>query len=175
MKVGPHSGNSLDEIITMKLKEQAMTGSFYWGYSGSLCHPKRVHAFVEEADKIGSPVHLVFSPTISRYNPPKFEKATRFSVDERHWHRLPKFIRLWNCKYAFVASELNTLNAGIDLDDYVVASGDYRGTLLGRYLRGRLNKACAFFIEPRPNVVRKITRVSNLARLVPPYCVFLRR
>ena len=45
MKVGPHSGMSLDEIVLSKHAEEQIHGMHFWGYSGVFCTPKATQEF----------------------------------------------------------------------------------------------------------------------------------
>jgi hypothetical protein len=176
MKVGPHSGDALDTIIQMKFDEERKIGKFYWGYSGSLCHPIIVRGFIEESKKSNRSVSLLFSQTASKYHPPHFRKVREYSEDSQTWHELPAGVHLWNCQYAIVGKELKELTASIRLADYVVGTGNFRGRPMSRYIRGRVSKACAFLgTTPRHRKVRSgDTGIQYHARVVSPYCVYVR-
>ncbi len=49
MKVGPHSGMSLDEIIESKREEEKGNGVHYWGYSGVFCRPLATQEFCKRS------------------------------------------------------------------------------------------------------------------------------
>jgi hypothetical protein len=171
MKAGPHSGNSLEEIIKMKLKEQCEFNKFYWGYSGSLCHPHKVQEFCQQSIKNGITPLLVLSQTKSAYNIGEIKKVYEYSIDNEKWEKLPFGVYLWNCRFAITASNLQKVNQHIDLNEYVVATEKGK-RLLGEYLRYRINKACAFLegASSQPRLVK----VSYIAEVVFPFCIYLR-
>ena len=51
MKVGPHSGMSLSDIIKSKKEEEKTHGVHYWGYSGVFCQPKPSQEFCQWVKK----------------------------------------------------------------------------------------------------------------------------
>jgi len=172
MKAGPHSGDTLEDIIKMKLEEQTKFGRFYWGYSGTLCHPYKVQKFAQEAVNNGVVPLLVLSPTRSAYDVGGIKKIVHeYSIDDKKWNKLPRGVHLWNCKFAITASNMQKVDQYIDLNEYIVASGK-KACPLGEYIRYRVNKACAIFrgMSNQPC----LTKISYIAELVPPFCIFLR-
>ncbi len=169
MKAGPHSGNTLDEIINMKLEEESKLKRFYWGYSGSLCHPYVVQKFCKEATELGKKVKLLLTPTKSNYNPRVIKKVTEFSMDNIRWYSLPQGVHLWNCKYAIIAKNLKKSNIFINLGEYIVFPN--RRPLIN-YLKGRVNKACAILSNTRHGF--QPLYVSYVANVIEPFCIFLR-
>ena len=176
MKAGSHSGDTLREIIDFKIDEQRKTGRFYWGYSGSLCHPKRVRDFIEESKRRNLEVSLVLSSTTSEYSPPYFRRVREISVDSKTWNPIPKHVNLWNCKYALVAKGLRRIDAKIRLGDYIVATGRSRGRPLDGFIRGRVSKACAFLNSTHRHhkISSSAPSVQYQAAIVPPYSVYAR-
>lgn len=172
MKAGPHSGNALHDIIKMKVEEQDKFGKFYWGYSGSLCYPYRVQEFAQKITNSGSLPLLVLSPTKSAYNVEGIKKVYEYSVDNKTWNKLPFGVYLWNCKFAVTATDLKKVDLYIDLNEYVVAT-DNKKRSLGDYIKYRVNKACAIFSGPS-FLQPRLVKVSYIANLVAPFCVFLR-
>ncbi len=169
MKAGPHSGDSLDKIINMKYEEEKRIGKFYWGYSGTLCHPFRVQDFCKYALLRNMKVKLLLTPTKSEYNPGGIRKVARFSTDNLHWYPLPNGVHLWNCKYAVIAKNLKKIkNAFINLNEYIVFPSK---KLLSEYFRGRVNKACALFATT--NSKSKLLPISYVADVISPFCIFL--
>jgi len=175
MKAGPHSGDTLEKIINFKLDEQLVAGWFYWGYSGSLCHPKRVGAFIQDSANKNLGVNLVLASTTSHYNPSYFKKAEEISKDSKTWHSIPSYVNLWNCRYALLCEGLKKINAKIRLDDYVLATGASKGQTLDRYIRGRVSKACGFLKTANSRrISHPELQVQYCAKLVSPYCIYVR-
>jgi hypothetical protein len=172
MKAGPHSGDSLEEIINMKLEEESKIGKFFWGYSGSLCHPFKVQEFCWIATKENEEVMLILSETKSAYgSKEEIRKVSEYSIDGKNWNKLPESIHLWNCKFAVTASKLRKVDQYIDLNEYVVVvkNGEVK---LGEYIRYRVNKACAI-LKNQAHIPR-LVKISYIATLVPPFCIFVR-
>lgn len=175
MKVGPHSGYNLNEIFAIKKREEKLCGKFFWGYAGTLCHPSKVNAFVRQSlnDYGGVPM-LVMTTTPSKYFS-RLGMINEYSTDGNSYHPLPRGVLLTGCTFSVIGKKLEQVDFTIDLNKYDIVNTKNAGRPLGEYIRYHVNKGCAVlspshveFIEPR-NV-----RVSCIAQLVPPYCVFLR-
>ena len=53
MKVGLHAQESIEDIVKRKQREFEDTGSIFWGYGGSTCHPlTMVQPFAKEVEKL---------------------------------------------------------------------------------------------------------------------------
>ena len=49
MKVGPHGGETLDEILSRKARELEKADRIFWSYGGSILHPEtQVQPFAQE-------------------------------------------------------------------------------------------------------------------------------
>lgn len=178
MKVGPHSGLTLQEIIAIKEKEERKCGKFFWGYAGTLCHPFRVTSFAKYAIASGVTPMLVMAYTPSAYLASK-KLLTEFSEDGIHWQPLPKGVVLTGCKYAVIGRGLRPCKMKIDINSYVIwESAQQRlwegfARTLGDYLRGQVNKACAI-LSPSPKKPRREVEIIYAAEITEPYCVFVR-
>jgi hypothetical protein len=171
MKAGPHSGDSLEEIIKMKLDEDSKIGKFFWSYSGSLCHPFKVQEFCQKAAKENEEVMLILSETKSAYGSKKeIRKVSEYSIDGKNWNKLPEGVHPWNCKFVVTASKLGKVNQYVDLNKYVVAKNDE--VKLGEYIRYRVNKVCAV-LKNQAHIPR-LVKISYTATLVSPFCIFVR-
>jgi len=171
MKAGPHSGNSLEQIMRLKFKEQNKLGKFYWGYSGTLCNPLKVQRFAKESVERGTWPVLVLSPTSSAYDVGRIQRVSEYSHDNETWTRLELGAYLWNCRFAAVASNLRRVQHFINLNEYVEATGTKERSL-GEYVRHRVSKACAFFVGE--STQSRVAKVCYVAELKFPFCVFLR-
>lgn len=177
MKAGAHSGYDLGEIFEMKKREEHSCGRFYWGYSGTLCHPSRVHRFVSQLNSRGhsssdpAPM-LVLAYTASAYSS-NIGKLTEYSVDGRVWFPLHPEVSLTGCQYAVVGRHLRPVDITIDLNKYKTVSGEKIGKPLGEYIRYRVNKACAIF-HPDGALPQRNVRVLYVGELISPYCVCVR-
>lgn len=170
MKVGPHGGESLEEILVRKQAELegSPLGVAYWGYGGSVCHPTRqVQPLAHIAEgRVG--VVFIETPSDPKIAP---VRAQMISRDGAAWNELP-YGHVTSSKWALVLSTLHVTSASIDLADYEVAVGSSKGRPLEKYLRGRCDKACAWRnpSERQPDV-RRIVAIGQLA---DPWAVFLR-
>jgi hypothetical protein len=178
MKVGPHSGFDLSEIIAMKEAEEKAHGKFFWGYAGTLCHPYKVVDFARQSLKNGKRPMMVMAYTPSKYVS-SIGRLSEYSVDKVRWVPLPEGVILKGCKYAVIGKGLRRVRFLIDLNSYTVWNGGQialwgrSGKPLGEYLRGQVNKACAIFM-PTSSKPPCYTQILCTAEIIEPYCVFLR-
>jgi hypothetical protein len=162
----------------MKKREEYSYGRFYWGYSGTLCHPSRIHHFVKQINIFGSndsgstSIILVLAYTPSIYFS-KIGRINQYSVDKKVWFSLPSDVLLTGCQYAIVGKDLKRIDSTIDLNNYTTVLGDKIGKPLGEYIRYHVNKACAIFY-PNSSLQEKIVRVAYVGELISPYCVYVR-
>lgn len=172
MKVGPHSGMSLEEILRSKQQEEQRGGCHYWGYSGTMCHPRRVIEFVSAViSETNRPPDLLLVATPSDYSS-CLGPVGEYSTDGKVFHRFSTQVQLQGAQYAFVASNIRHIDQDIDLDDFEVVGGKNDGVRLSQHLRHRVNKACVRRCDnPRPS---KKVRLAYLSSLVEPYAVWLR-
>jgi hypothetical protein len=171
MKVGPHSGMSLDQIVDSKRAEEADLGVHYWGYSGTSCHPRRVLEFVRYVLSVQwTPPTLLLLETDSAYRS-HIGHARRFSRDGEAYETIASPVQLQGAQYAFVCRDLKDVNRCFPMDGYSVVGGKNDGVRLSAHLRHRVNKA----------LVRKDTtpegaahaRLAYQAQLVEPFVVWL--
>jgi len=178
MKAGSHSGYDLDEIFEIKKREEYSYGRFYWGYSGTLCHPSRIHYFVRQLNLCGgsnsepAPPMLVLAYTPSIYFS-KIGRITQYSVDRKVWFSLPSEVLLTGCQYAIIGKNLRRVDITIDLNEYKTVLGEKIGKPLGEYIRYHVNKACAVFC-PDSSLQQRNVRVAYIGELISPYCVYVR-
>ena len=176
MKVGPHSGMSLAEIAASKAEEERRLGRHFWGYSGSLCHPRRVVDFVAYARAMTeTPVQLLLIETSSDYRS-SIGKIAAFSTDQQHYTRFADAVQLEGAQFAFVARDLQRIDSDIDLDAFSVVGGRNDGRSLSQHLRHRINKAFVRTVTHAAAAARISARcrLAYSARLVEPFAVWLR-
>ncbi len=173
MKVGFHGQESLSEIVARKVEEEARAGRIFWGYGGSLCHPaKQVLPFVKRVLSSGTAVRLVMPTTVSKCEIAPTE-SREFSEDGLVWQPLPKGVSVRACRYALVIRNLRVLEEFVDLSQFSVGIGPNMGKPLSDYIRGRVDKACAYPCQCEARVATPV-RVGLVADLVAPFAVFLR-
>ena len=97
--------------------------------------------------------------------------AKQFSKDGIEWQDIPSTIRVTSSRYALVFKELSETCSYLNTSSYVIAVGPSRGKLLSTYIRGRVDKACAFY---KGSDEKRVVRISLTAKLVSPYVVFVR-
>lgn len=174
MIVGPHSGFSLQDIVRIKQEEDSRLGVFYWGYSGTHCHPQRVQDFARQTQsQDGKSPMLVMLETRVPYVSKSVGRIARVSVDGIVFDPLNDAVTLIGCTAALTCTNLRSRNTYIDLNEYAVADGARQGTPLGKYMRYQLNKACAVRTLGERSIEPRVIRVTATADLVPPYCVYL--
>lgn len=169
MKAGVHAAESWEGIVARKQAEEIAAGATYWGYGGTLCHPRtQVQPFSRSA---GEPIAVLMIRTPSDFlGPPTLAEA--ISEDGTTWDPVPEGAHITGSKYALVLRGLRRSDQVVDLGAYEVAIGPKSGTPLSQYLRSRVDKACVRLadIPGPPWPVQLVLR----AELIAPYAVFLR-
>jgi len=177
MKIGFHVNEMIEEIINRKQKEQSICGKIFWGYSGMLCNPlTQINPFVQEMiEKHNMVPLLVMILTPSRFTT-SLRIAQEYSTDGKTWTSLPPGVIVTSSKYAIVCHNLKLVDQELDLSRYKVATGIRKGELLSRYLRHRIDKACAIFWNTNnlSPVKPELTKINYIANLQEPYAVILR-
>lgn len=175
MKVGPHSGMTLDEIIFSKQVEENFHGVHYWGYSGNFCLPKPTQEFCKRAKEIyGENPQLILLQTKSAYKS-TIGEITHYSEDGETYVEFNKPVQLQGAKFSFVAKKIREIN-NFDLSNYIVVGGKNAGRPLAQHFRGRVNKSFA-----QLSLTCETVRSSNeqfekvlVAELTYPYAVWLK-
>jgi hypothetical protein len=176
MKVGTHAQESLDEIFARKSKEIADEGYTFWGYGGNTCHPETmVQPFSKAFEKRGQTVQLFMEPMNSSHWAEPIT-ASQFSTDGLNWKPIPPQIEVRGSRFALAINELRKQEFDLPLHQTAVAIGDSMGRPGDLYVKGRVDKACLEVVDRLavPNEERKPTRSGLIAKLVPPYAVYLK-
>lgn len=177
MKVGPYCNYSLEEIISIKQKEEKEVGKYFWGYSGVFCHPKVIQNLISHAGN--EPIYVLFVETKSNFIPTKVERFEEYSTDKNSWEKLPKDVLLVGNKkkahFAITARNLRKVDMFIDLSQYCTLMGMFPNTeqCLDSYFKYRVDKACAIFLPDEKRTSTKI-KISYISELVTPNSVFVR-
>lgn len=171
MKVGPHSGMSLNDIIESKKVEEKVHGVHYWGYSGSFCRPKITQEFCKwSLVKYNTLPTLVLLETKSAYESKDIGFIREYSEDNFVYKSFDKPVQLRGAQFSFVACNIRQ-DTDFILDNYLVFGGKNDGKPLIDHLRFRVNKAFAVQKEKITNQ----TGVNVLvADMVSPYAIWLR-
>jgi hypothetical protein len=176
MKVGMHARETLEVILDRKQKEFEQSGSIFWGYGGSTCHPiKRVQPFVRSRILEGiDEVFLLMEPIMSLADP-QLAPAKEFSSDGIVWKPIPKGIRVTGSKYALVLDEIMPATLTFDPREYVVAEGASAGKFATDYLRGRSDKG-VFSRAPKAfaGPAGKMHGIGLIAKMQNPFAVLVR-
>lgn len=174
MKVGPHSGMSLKEIISTKQEEEKIHGCHYWGYSGSFCRPKPTKEFCKWAQLVYNEYpNIVLIETKSEYRS-DIGFIKYYSTEGSEYHLFKAPVQLQGAQFSFVAKDLHEINT-FRLSDYIVVGGKNDGLPLNKHLRFRVNKS---FAKLRTEAVEQteLTEEINVlvATLVPPFSIWLK-
>ena len=174
MKVGPHSGMTLADIVESKKNEEIFHHCHYWGYSGVFCRPSATQQFCERAkEAYGEEPQLILIKTKSAYNS-EIGFITRYSLDGLKYNYFDNPVQLQGAQYAFVARGLHELE-GFRLSDYKVYGGKNNGISLQDHLRFRVNKSFATLCDEWKSQINYSDELIVLsATLVPPYAVWLK-
>lgn len=174
MKVGPHSGMSLSDIVKSKQEEEKIHGCHYWGYSGVFCRPKPTQQFCQWAKLVYKEYpQIVLIETKSTYKS-NIGFIQQYSTNGFEYQFFKAPVQLQGAQFSFVAKELHEVN-GFRLSDYIVVSGKNDGLPLNEHLRFRVNKS---FAKLRTELVEQINPTEEIkvlsATLVPPFAVWLK-
>lgn len=173
MKSGVFAGEPLERILERKLGEVRDLGRFFWGYGGSICHPRsQLVPHAQAAAASGGLSHLVMSHTTSQLHQDA-KPATEFSRDGVSWEPLPSGINVLGSRFAVVCGAPKQVNYELDLSRYRVSIGPSAGRLLSDYIRARVDKACAQLDEALASCGPRV-RIFWQAPVVEPYAVLLR-
>ena len=178
MKVGPHGGEALDEILDRKRGEFKRAGKIFWSYGGFTCHPRtQVNPFVEEWTQRQGSVYVLMerleNPGRLVYGAPA-GTATHYSVDCEVWDVIPKEISTAP-KRAFVLGEITEVNRELDLRDFLVGIGRSKGENAAKYITNQVDKGCLVAGRSESDHPSKRVTIAYQARLLKPYAVFVRR
>ena len=177
MKVGHHSGESLESIMERKQREITDAGRTFWGYGGSLLHPiNQVQPFAKRLVDQKEEIKMLMAPTASKTDVPILP-GIDFSVDRHKWEPLPSGIRVTGSRYAILLDEIKPVHLELDLGHFEVGIGPSRGRNATQYVKGKVDKGC--FVEARAtradsDIPRQLVHIAWEARLVAPYAVFVR-
>ncbi len=177
MKVGVHAREPLDQIIVRKHQEFVESGAIFWGYGGNTCHPlTMVQPFAKQQLVLGREVVLVMEEIKSNhFAEPK--EAEEYSDDGVTWKRVPSGIHVLGSRYALVLEDLQIEGFDLNLRQARVSVGPTRGRGAHDYIKGRVDKGCLEVDPTQMNGAPQasdIHRISLLAKLQPPFAVFLR-
>jgi hypothetical protein len=178
MKVGVHAQETLADIIKRKAKEIDDAGFAMWGYGGNTCHPSTmVQPFAEQAAQKGAPIYLCMQEMESNHYADPI-RANEYSTDGRNWKEIPASINVLGSRFALMIQDLHEDEFKFHLDQTRVPVGPSTGRLGSDYIKGRVDKACLEVLDaPRLSneAERKEISINLVAKLLPPYAVYLRR
>ena len=174
MKVGPHSGMSLADIITSKQEEEKIHGCHYWGYSGVFCRPKPTQQFCQWAELLYKEhPQIVLIETKSAYKS-NIGFIQQYSTNGSEYQFFNAPVQLQGAQFSFVAKDLHEVNT-FRLSDYIVVGGKNDGLPLNEHLRFRVNKSFAKLRTEPAEQIETTEEIKVLsATLVPPFAVWLK-
>jgi hypothetical protein len=177
MKVGLHASESLEDIVARKRREYEKAGSIFWGYGGSSCHPRTmVQPFGKSMQEDGKHLLIIMNEMNSKHSAPPVA-ASHYSEDGVDWEAVPRGIEVRGSRFALVLDELRLDEFEVNLNDFEVGLGQSRGKVASEYLKGQNDKGCLIYHEPHvppPPEERIVKRIGLIARVKPPFAVFLK-
>ncbi|MBL8180005.1 MAG: hypothetical protein JNL64_00155 [Blastocatellia bacterium] len=173
MKVGTHARESLEDIIERKTREIEESSFALWGYGGSTCHPQTmVQPFARDYHRQGGRIYLVMEPMESKHFAEPV-RADELSVDGIKWEPIPKPINVKGSRYALVIQNLRKEEFDLPLDRTEVALGNSMGAPGGKYINGRVDKACLRILDEHHGPDRRV-HIGLVADIVEPFAVYVR-
>lgn len=179
MKVGTHANEPLADIVARKQAEIDAAGYGLWGYGGNTCHPATmVQPFARDFELRGEAIHLVMQPMVSNHFAVT-ARAEEMSTDGLSWQAIPEPINVVGSRYALAIDELEVAAFELPLGHTRVAAGNSRGRPGDQYIKGRVDKAVLEVVDadelPQPDAGEAaVAPIGLVAKLVPPYAVFVR-
>ena len=177
MKVGTHANEPLADIVVRKQAEIEAAGYGLWGYGGNTCHPTTmVQPFARDFELRGEEIHLIMQPMVSNHFAVS-ARANEMSIDGVSWQLIPEPINVLGSRYALAIAELEVAQFELPLGHTRVAVGTSRGRRGDEYIKGRVDKAVFEVVEDAPSLgeaPEAAASIGLVARLVPPYAVFVR-
>ena len=154
MKVGPHGGETLEDILRRKKRELQKAGRIFWSYGGDHggpLHPKtQVQPFAEEWTEKQGCIYVLMERLNSRrssYGRPA-GTAMEYSVNRDEWRGIPAGIRTGlsraktGISRALVLAEIEPVNRELDLSDFEIGIGTSKGTNATDYIKNQTDKGC---------------------------------
>ena len=141
MKVGPHGGETLDEILDRKNRELKKAGMIFWSYGekGPLHPTEQVQPFVERWVEKLDYIEVLMEPTKARSQyGPAAGTANSYSARNNKEGResIPKGI-LTAPPHALMLGEIRRCDLKLDLRDCELGIGDNERTNAAQYLAFR--------------------------------------
>lgn len=168
MKVGPHSGMNLQEIIDSKVQEEKKNGVHYWGYSGVFCKPLPTQKFCQESKRNNHNPKIILIETKSSYSS-EIGFINNYSEDNITYKSFKAPVQLQGAEYSFVAKNLRKFK-NFSLDDFTVVGGKNNGKRVSEHLVFRVNK-CFGLYNGKSNTHEIEVYVADL---VEPYAIWLK-
>ena len=176
MKVGPHGGETLDEILERKARELETAGRIFWSYGGNILYPEtQVQPFAQEwTQKQGSVYVLMERLNQDGYGSgPRAGTATCYSVTHDGERKtIPEGIRT-GPPHALILGEITRVDWKLDLRDFEVGVGPSKCKNAADYIGNRVDKGCLVAASSTPDRVSKPVHIGYQALLLSPYAVFL--
>ncbi len=168
MKIGPHSGMSLQEIIASKIEEEKSNGVHYWGYSGVFCKPIPTQKFCQESKKNERKPKIVLLETKSSYDS-KIGLIDEYSENNMTYKKFKAPVQLQGAEFSFVAKNIRQIK-NFRLDDFTVVGGKNDGKKISEHLIFRVNKCFGKYTGKSESKELE----AYVADLVEPYAIWLK-
>jgi hypothetical protein len=175
--MGDHAGEGVDAIFHRKSTDIGRTAKTFWLMKSPKARPAQVQALCKKM-----PTYTIFVEPANRggARPTTRDDAAReYSKDGQVWHRLPEGLSPVSGKIDISAAALvfdmmtTAVNDTLDLWDY----GDFSDTQKPlKFILG-CSTVCAIRKDMTSHPERMKSRyrgIVAIARLVDPYCVWLR-
>lgn len=178
--MGPHAGESENEIFNRKIQDIHDVGLTFWLMKSHQAKPKMVQQLCKEADAENK-CYCVFIEASSKGGalPTKTaSSATNYSKDNLTWDVLhqklsPVTGKIDNNSYALVFNWLELMNDGIDLWSY---SDFFNQNNPVRIIQGA-STICAIkkdMSNHTGKIKSRYRRIIAIGKLCEPFCVYLR-
>jgi len=179
--IGPHAGETEEEVLLRKREETEKTGKSFWLYKSYEAKPNDVQNFCEKALLKGdNPICIFIKPSSinGAQSTKRDEIAKEFSIDKSRWNKIQKGILVTGFlknSFAMIFDKLDIIK-----DKYYLNLWDYSlFPLSGKAVKTRRGASTVCCVrESSQNdptkMVSNIRRVVAVGELVKPFSVWLR-
>ena len=179
--MGPHAGESEEEIFRRKIEDTHRMGKTFWLMRSWQAKPFMVQAICREAERKNNNVFSVFvaPSSVGGSDPTKAsEAAVHYSQDGKKWERLPAGLtpitgKMGTNAYALIFNELKLAKGEIDLWDYAdfFNQNNPIKIMQGASTLCAIKKDMSSYKDKIKSHYRKIVAIGKLCG---PYCVWLK-
>ena len=179
--VGPHAGESSEQIFSRKIKDIERTGNTFWMIQSYKSNPPKVQSLVKKAKLERRNIFCIFiTPSKEARPTTKSNKAKSFSSDKINWKKLsPKLSQVTGNistnSFSLVFDKMNITEQDIKLDLWNYADFEEQKNPILPKLGVSTICAVRKDMSQHPNKIKSnIRKIEAVARVSSLGCVWLK-